>query len=68
MRRSLFITIMEYMCASNRYFVQKRDACGSVGLSSYQKAIVALSMFAHGICANARINTVVLARARLCNV
>jgi hypothetical protein len=37
MRRSLFVTIMERVCARDAYFIQKLDACGSLGLSPHQK-------------------------------
>jgi hypothetical protein len=44
MRRSLFLTIMERVCARDRYFVQRPDACGLVGLSSRQKITTMLRM------------------------
>jgi hypothetical protein len=50
MRRSLFLTIMERVYACDRYFVQRLDACGLVGLSSRQKITAALRMLALGVC------------------
>ena len=38
MRRSLFNTILERVCARDAYFVQRRDACGLIGLSSQHKS------------------------------
>jgi hypothetical protein len=34
MRRSLFLTILDRVCARDSYFMQKMDACGLIGLSS----------------------------------
>jgi hypothetical protein len=34
MKKSFFLTIMEKVYARDRYFVQRPDACGLVGLSS----------------------------------
>ena len=34
MRRSLFLTIMERVCACDRYFVQRLDVCGLAGFFS----------------------------------
>jgi hypothetical protein len=53
MRRSLFLTILERVCVRDPYFVQKRDACGLVGLSSRQKMTAALRMLSLGVCADA---------------
>ena len=33
MRRNLFDTILEKVCARDSYFVEGRDACGLIGLS-----------------------------------
>jgi hypothetical protein len=35
MRRSLLLHIIDRVCARDSYFVQKRDACGFLGLSPY---------------------------------
>ena len=53
MRRSLFLTILDRVCTRNSYFMQKRDACGLIGLSSRQKIIAALRMLALGVCVGA---------------
>ena len=53
MRRSLFLTILDRVCARDRYFLQKRDACGLVGLSARQKITAALRMFSLGVCVDA---------------
>jgi hypothetical protein len=52
MRRSLFLTILERVYVRDPYFVQKRDTCGLVGLSSRQKMTAALRMLSGGVCAN----------------
>jgi hypothetical protein len=52
MRRSLFNTILERVCARDAYFVQRRDACGLIGLSSRQKITAALRMLSLGVCAD----------------
>jgi hypothetical protein len=53
MRRSLFLIIMERVCACDDYFVQKRDACGLLGLSPHQKITSVLHFLALGICSDA---------------
>lgn len=53
MRRSLFNTILEKVCVRDSYFVQRRDACGLIGLSSRQKITAALRMLSLGVCADA---------------
>jgi hypothetical protein len=53
MRRSLFLTMLDKVCARDSYFLQKWDACGLVGLSARQKIIAALRMLALGVCAYA---------------
>jgi hypothetical protein len=52
MRRSLFLTILARFCARDDYFVQKRDACGFLGLSPHQKITSALRMLCYGLCAD----------------
>jgi hypothetical protein len=44
---------MERVCASNRYFVQRTNAVGNLGLSSRQRITVALSMLTLGVCVDA---------------
>ena len=41
------------MCACDSYFVERRDACGLIGLSSQQKITCALWMLSFGVCADA---------------
>ena len=53
MRRSLFLRVMARVCARDDWFVQKLDACGSLGLSSIQKCTAALRMLAYGVSADA---------------
>jgi hypothetical protein len=53
MRRSLFETILERVCRHDRYFVQKLDACGLLGLSAHQKITSALRMLCYGLCGDA---------------
>ena len=49
MRRSLFIRIVE-ACENNcRYFVQRRNAAGLIGFSSYQKILAAMRVIAYGV-------------------
>lgn len=52
-RRSLFLTILERVCAHDSYFLQKRDVCGLVGLFSRQKITSTLQLLKLGVCANA---------------
>jgi hypothetical protein len=47
------VTIMERVCARDAYFIQKLDACGSLGLSPHQKITSTLHMLAYGLCADA---------------
>lgn len=44
---------MDKVCRRDSYFVQKRNVCRWVDLSSYQKIISALRMFALGVYADA---------------
>ena len=53
MWRSLLLTIMERVTSCDSYFVQKKDAYGSLGLSPHQKITAALRMLCYGICADA---------------
>lgn len=53
MWRSLLLTIMERVTSCDSYFVQKKDVCGSLGLSPHQKITAALRMLCYGICADA---------------
>lgn len=49
MRRSLFLRVLDKVCAHDRYFLQKRDATGALGLSSLQKLTAALRMLTCGV-------------------
>jgi hypothetical protein len=53
MRRSLFLTILDRVCARDDYFVQKIDAFGFLGLSPHQKITSALRMLCYVMCADA---------------
>jgi hypothetical protein len=53
MRRSLMLHIIDRVCARDSYFVQKRDACGFLGLSPHQKITSALRMLCYGVCGDA---------------
>ena len=48
MKRHLFNRIMIDVCNHDSYFVQKKDACGAMGLLPEQKITVALRMLAYG--------------------
>ena len=47
------MNILENVCIRDLYFVQKRDACGLLGLSSCQKITAGLRMLSLGVSANA---------------
>lgn len=53
MRRPLFLWIMSRVCARDRYFLQKRDGAGKLGLSSIQKCTAAICILAYGVAADA---------------
>ncbi|KAI8538373.1 hypothetical protein RHMOL_Rhmol09G0097800 [Rhododendron molle] len=52
MSRSFFLRIHDAVKAHERYFIQKRNAAGKLGLLSLQKMIVAFRMLAYGAPAN----------------
>ncbi|XP_070677631.1 uncharacterized protein [Malus domestica] len=52
MERHLFNKIMIAVCNHDSYFVQKKDACGAMGLFSEQKITTALRMLAYGAVAD----------------
>ena len=52
MRRNLFNTILEKVCVHDSYFVQERDVCGLIGLSSRQKITATFCMVSLGVCAD----------------
>ena len=52
MSRSLFLRIKSILEATEPYFVQRRNAVGRLGLSSFQKMTVAIRMLAYGTTAD----------------
>ena len=52
MSRPLFLRIHQEILNTNSYFVQRADACGVMGLTSFQKMTSALKMLAYGISAD----------------
>ncbi|KAM2597566.1 hypothetical protein TB2_041865 [Malus domestica] len=52
MERHLFNKIMIAVCNHDSYFVQKKDACGVMGLIPKQKITAALRMLAYGASTN----------------
>jgi len=52
MSKTLFRRIMDAVEAHDNYFVQKRDACGVLGLSCFQKVTAALRMLTYGVSAD----------------
>jgi hypothetical protein len=53
MRRELFLSIVDRVCAYDQWFVQRPDAAGRMGLSSLQKYTAAVRMLAYGVAADA---------------
>ncbi len=53
MRHTLFLLILQSVCAHNLYFLQKWDALSNIGLSLIQKCIVALHILAYIMTPNA---------------
>ncbi len=53
MCHTLFFRIMDNICAHDNNFVQKKNACGVVKLSSIQKCTCAMRMLAYGQATNA---------------
>jgi hypothetical protein len=53
MQWCLFFRIMHEVCTFDSYFVQKRIAAGTLGLSSIQKCMAALHMLAYGTSSDA---------------
>ena len=49
MNRPFFFRIQHVMETYDPYFVQRRDACGALGLSSLQKISAAFRMLAYGV-------------------
>jgi hypothetical protein len=53
MRRELFLSIVDRVCAYDQWFVQRPDAAGRMGLSSLQNCTAALRILAYGIATDA---------------
>ncbi|XP_021314674.1 uncharacterized protein LOC110434616 [Sorghum bicolor] len=53
MRRHVFVRIMNAIEMYDDYFVQKRNAAGTLGLSCLQKVVAAFRMLAYGVAADA---------------
>ncbi|XP_020262708.1 uncharacterized protein LOC109838698 [Asparagus officinalis] len=53
MSRSLFLRIHDAVVEHDKYFVQKRNGAGQLGLSSLQKITAAMRMLAYGASADA---------------
>ncbi|XP_021304964.1 uncharacterized protein LOC110430969 [Sorghum bicolor] len=53
MRRHMFVCIMNAVEMYDDYFVQKRNAAGTLGLSCLQKVVAAFRMLAYGVAADA---------------
>lgn len=53
MRRHVFVRIMNAVEKYDDYFVQKRNAAGTLGLSCLQKVVAAFRMLAYGVAADA---------------
>ena len=49
----MFVRIMNVVEEHNDYFVQKRNAAGTLGLSCLQKLVAAFRMIAYGVAADA---------------
>ena len=49
MSKQLFLKVVEAICASDSYFVQKADTTGTLGLSSIQKCLGAIRMLGYGV-------------------
>ena len=53
MKRHLFMRIMNAIEERDEYFVQKRNAAGTLGLSCLQKVVAAFRLLAYGVAADA---------------
>ena len=53
MKRHLFMCIMNVVEEHDEYFVQKRNAAGTLGLSCLQKVVAAFRLLAYGVAADA---------------
>jgi hypothetical protein len=53
MQRSLFLTILDRVCAFDNYFVQKWVAFHCLGFTPHQKITSTLHMLYYGLCGDA---------------
>ena len=53
MKRHVFMRIMNAVEEHDEYFVQKRNAAGTLGLSCLQKVVAAFRLLAYGVAADA---------------
>ena len=53
MKRHVFMRIMNAVEGHDGYFVQKRNAAGTLGLSCLQKVVAAFRLLAYGVAADA---------------
>ena len=53
MKRHVFMRIMNAIEEHDEYFVQKRNAAGTLGLSCLQKVVAAFRLLAYGVAADA---------------
>jgi len=52
MGRTLFFRILDAIQSHDNYFVQRRDGCGKLGLSGFQKVTAVFRMLAYGVSAD----------------
>ena len=62
MRRPLFVRIVEACKQNCLFFVQRRNAAGLLGFTSYQKISVAMRVIAYGVPAITTMSTFALAK------
>ena len=53
MKRHVFMRIMNAVEEHDEYFMQKRNAAGTLGLSCLQKVVAAFRLLAYGVAADA---------------
>lgn len=51
--RDIFVKIVDKLQTNDRYFVQRKDCTGTLGLNAYQKCTAAMRMLAYGGAADA---------------
>jgi len=52
MKRHVFMRIMNAVEEHDEYFMQKRNAAGTLGLSCLQKVVAAFRLLAYGVAAS----------------